>query len=65
MTYAEFHMDLTAHEGRRLAAVLAATPGWDPAAALADETRAHRMLYSNLDAEQRAVLAQLREAGVL
>lgn len=61
----EFNLDLTAHEQHRLAAVLAATPDWDPAGVLADEMRAHEMLYSGLDAEQRAVLAQLREAGVL
>lgn len=63
--YTEFVVDLTAHEQTRLAAVLAATPGWDPVAVLADETRAHQMLYSNLDAHQQAVLAQLRAAGVL
>jgi hypothetical protein len=60
-----FFVDLTAHEGRRLAAVLAAMPGWDPAVVLADETRAQAMLYSDLDAGQQATLAQLREAGVL
>ncbi len=61
----DFFVDLTAHEGQRLAAVLAATPGWDPAAVLADETRAYDMLYSDLDAEQQAVLVGLRAAGVM
>lgn len=61
----EFFFDLTEHEGTRLAAVLAATPNWDPVAVLADETRAHELLYSNLDDGQRAVLAELQAAGVL
>ncbi|MGQ0573491.1 MAG: DUF6400 family protein [Pseudonocardia sp.] len=69
MTDTEFYVDLTAHEGQRLAAVLAAVgaaePGWDPTAVLADETRAHEMLYAGLDAGQEAVLAELRAAGVL
>lgn len=61
----EFYVDLTAHEGEQLAAVLAASPGWDPIVALADETRAYEMLYANLDAEQQAVYDQLAAAGVL
>lgn len=61
----EFFVDLAAHEGTRLAAVLAATPSWDPGAVLADEARAFELLYSNLDAGQRAVLAELQSAGVL
>lgn len=58
-------LDLTAHEQRRLAAVLEAMPGLDPGAVLADETEAHRMLYSGLDEEQRATLRLLADAGVL
>jgi hypothetical protein len=60
------HMfDLGAHEQRRLAAVLAATPDLDPGAVLAGEAAAHRMLYSDLDAEQEATYRMLVEAGVL
>jgi hypothetical protein len=57
--------DLAAHEQRRLAAVLAATPDLDPGAVLADEAEAHRMLYSGLDAEQQATYRMLVDAGVL
>lgn len=32
---------------------------------LADETEAHRMLHSNLDADQQAVYAMLVAEGVL
>lgn len=58
-------LDLAAHEQYRLAAVLAATPDLDPAAVLAGEAAAHRMLYADLDAEQRATLRELVDAGVL
>lgn len=61
----DFSVDLTAHEGQRLAAVLDATPGWDPTAVLADETRAYDLLYSNLNVEQQAVYDELEAAGVL
>lgn len=37
---------MTAHEQLRLAAVLDAMPDFDPGAVLAEETEAHRMLYS-------------------
>lgn len=57
-------MDLSVHEQRRLAAVLEATPDHDPGAVLADESAAWRLLYSGLDAAQRATLRLLREAGV-
>jgi len=62
---ATFTLDLTAHEQRRLAAVVAAMPDLDPGAVLAAETEAHRMLYSNLDAEQQATYRMLVDAGVL
>jgi hypothetical protein len=58
-------LDLAAHEQRRLAAVFAATPDLDPGRVLADEAEAHRLLYSGLDAEQRATYRMLVEAGVL
>lgn len=64
-TYVEFVFDLTAHEGTRLAAVLEATPDWDPTAVLAQEAQAHRLLYSGLDAEQQAVYQMLSDTGVL
>jgi hypothetical protein len=57
--------DLSAHEQRRLSAVLTATPDLDPGAVLAAEVEAHRMLYSGLDAEQQALLRMLVDAGVL
>lgn len=60
-----FAIDLTAHEARRLTAVLDAMPDWDPGEVLAAEAEAHRLLYSNLDAEQREVHAQLVAEGVL
>ena len=40
---------MTAREQLRLAAVLDAMPDFDPGAVLAEETEAHRMLYSGLD----------------
>nr|WP_239028574.1 DUF6400 family protein [Pseudonocardia acidicola] len=60
-----YAFDMAAHENTRLAAVLAATPDWDPGAALAAETQARRMLYSGLDAEQQEIYRMLVEAGVL
>jgi hypothetical protein len=57
--------DLGAHEQRRLAAVLAATPDIDVLAVLDSEAAAHRMLYSGLDGEQQATYRLLVEAGVL
>jgi Family of unknown function (DUF6400) len=57
--------DLGAHEQRRLAAVLAASPTLDILAVLESEEQAHRMLYSGLDAEQQATYRLLVEAGVL
>ena len=60
-----FVLDLTAHEQTRLAAVVAAMPDLDPGAVLAAETEAHRLLYSGLDAQQRATYRMLVDAGVL
>lgn len=60
-----FVIDLTAHERRRICAVLEAMPDWDPGAVLAAETEAHARLYSGLDAEQRAVYDLLSREGVL
>lgn len=60
-----FTFDLTAHEIRRLGAVLDAMPHWDPAAALTAETEAYTLLYSGLSAEQHAIYELLREEGVL
>jgi hypothetical protein len=62
---ASHSFDLGAHEQRRLAAVLDAMPDLDVLAVLDAETRAHRMLYSGLDAEQQATYRMLVEAGVL
>ena len=60
-----FTFDLTAHEIRRLTAVLDATPGWDPVAVLAAEIEAHALLYSGLNAEQCSIYNLLYEEGVL
>ena len=61
-----FYIDLTAHEGTRLAAVLDSLgPNWDPAEVYAGEAEAHRMLYSNLDAEQQSHYDMLVAHGVL
>lgn len=60
-----FTFDLTAHEIRRVSAVLDAMPDWNPVTALAGETEAYTLLYSGLSAEQRVVYDLLREEGVL
>ncbi len=61
-----FNVDLTAHEGVRLAAVLAALgPRWDPTEIYAGEAEAHRRLYSGLDADQQASYDVLVTDGVL
>jgi hypothetical protein len=62
----EFAYDLTLDEVRRRTAVLAAIGAdWDPVRALAEEEKAHAMLYSNLDAEQQRHYDNLVSAGVL
>lgn len=63
MFHAEY--DLTAHEPRRIAAVLEASDDLDPAAVHADEVEAHRLLYSDLDDEQQAVYDMLIEEGLI
>ncbi len=60
-----FVFDLTAHEIRRMTAVLDATSAWDPAAVLAAEVEAQSLLYSGLNTEQRSVYDLLCEEGVL
>ncbi|MCK7621556.1 DUF6400 family protein [Streptomyces sp. RS10V-4] len=65
-THGTFELDLGGHEARRRAEVFAALGDtWDPAAALADETAAQRLLYSGLDADQQATYDMLVAAGVL
>lgn len=65
-TLASFTMDLSAHEGARLAAVLHAVGNqWDPADVEVGEAAAYRMLYSHLDADQQATYRLLLAAGVL
>jgi hypothetical protein len=62
----KFDIDLTAHEGLRLAAVMDALgPGWDPVEVLTGEAEAHRMLYADLDADQQAAYELLIAAGVV
>jgi hypothetical protein len=61
-----FEINLTAHEGARLAAVLDSLgPHWDPAEVYAGEAEAHRMLYSHLDADQQSCYDSLVAHGVL
>ncbi|GII78828.1 hypothetical protein Sru01_38100 [Sphaerisporangium rufum] len=61
-----FEFDLAGHEARRRAEVLAALgPGWDPPAAMRAEDAAAGLLYSGLDAGQRATYRMLVAAGVL
>jgi hypothetical protein len=62
----QFNIDLTAHEGTRLAAVLNALgPHWDPTQIYTDEVEAHRMLYADLDSDQQAVYDLLIADGAL
>ena len=61
-----FNIDLTAHEGARLAAVLDALgPHWDPTEIYTSESEARRMLYTRLDPDQQAAYDGLIAAGVL
>lgn len=61
-----FTVDLARHEAERRALVFEALGDtWDPAAALADEETAYRMLYSGLDADQQRIYDELVSAGVL
>ena len=61
-----FTIDLTAHEGTRLAAVLDALGShWNPLDVYADETQAHHRLYADLDADQQATYDLLLAAGAL
>jgi len=61
-----FDIDLTAHEGTRLAAVLDALgPHWDPVEIYNGEAEAHRMLYAHLDPDQQATYDVLIAAGAI
>jgi hypothetical protein len=61
-----FEIDLAQEEARRRAEVVTALgPAWDPLAALREEEAAYALLYSGLDAGQRATYAMLVSAGVL
>ncbi|MEV7382773.1 DUF6400 family protein [Streptomyces lydicus] len=61
-----FAFDLTEHEARRRTEVLAALgDAWDPVAVMNAELEAHRLLYSDLDADQQATYDRLVAAGVL
>lgn len=62
----ERYFDLSADERVRLAhAIEACGDSWDPVSMLEGEAIAHRMLYSDLDDEQRAVYDMLRDTGVM
>ena len=61
-----FTIDLTAHEGTRLAAVLDALGGhWNPVDVYTGEAQAHHQLYADLDADQQATYDLLLAAGAL
>ena len=61
-----FDVDLTAHEGTRLAAVLEDLGSdWDSTEIYQGETEAYRMLYSGLDSEQQSIYHTLVANGVL
>jgi hypothetical protein len=61
-----FVIDLTVHEGTRLAAVLDAVgPHWDPTEIYAGEAEAHHLLYAHLDPDQQAAYELLVADGVL
>ena len=58
--------DLSLDEVRRRSAILQAIgDDWDPGQALAEEDQVHRMLFSDLDDEQRRAFDELVNAGVL
>ncbi|HEX8933235.1 MAG TPA: DUF6400 family protein [Pseudonocardiaceae bacterium] len=59
-----FVLDLTAHEIHRVTSVLNAMPEWDPVAVLAAGVKAHALLYSDLNAEQRSTYDLRYEEGV-
>jgi Family of unknown function (DUF6400) len=62
----DFAYDLTLDEARRRSAVLQAIGDyWDPITVLAEEEKAHDMLYSGLDADQQRIYDELVIAGVL
>lgn len=61
-----FTIDLTLHEGVRLAAVIdALEPDWDPIAIFTGEAQARQKLYADLDPDQQATYDVLVAAGVL
>jgi hypothetical protein len=61
-----FTVDLTAHEGARLAAVLDALgPQWNPLDVYTGEIQAQQRLYADLDADQQAIYEVLLAAGAL
>lgn len=65
-TLATFEADLTLHEVRRRAEVVAALgPDWDPSAVLRAEEEACDLLYSGLDETQRQTYDMLVAAGIL
>lgn len=61
-----FTIDLTAHEGARLAAVMDALGRhWNPVDVYIHEVQAHQRLHAGLDADQQATYDVLLAAGVL
>jgi hypothetical protein len=61
-----FTLNLTAHEGDRLTAVLDALgPHWNPADIYTGEAQAHHMRYAHLDPDQQATYEVLLAADAL
>lgn len=66
MANLDFVHDLTVDEARRRSAVLAAIGNdWNPVVVLAEEERAHDVLYADLDDQQLRIHDELVAAGVL
>lgn len=62
----DWSLDLYGHELERTATVLAAAGHtMDLLTMHANETDAHRMLYTGLNHEQRQIYRQLQQAGIL
>jgi hypothetical protein len=61
----DFHIDLTGHELARRAFIAEALDPVDEAEAEADEAKAWKLLYGDLDEHQQAMYDMLVEQGVL
>lgn len=64
MTF-DYDVNLLGHELTRRAHVYDAIPGWTEVEIQADEVKAWKMLYSDLDDKQQETYDMLVETGVL